>query len=373
LCEFVTGHTRTPEVAATSSKLLLGCPAMRRGVLVSLVVAISLIVPAAASAAPSASFYKATGGSFGASVHAGGLSISASSPAYLVVRYSSSSTPDLERYAKTNTFAAVGVTNGNRTDCFVGAQVMTGRGYVSDFTDAGVRYHGLVITYTRHFRLNTSQTAQCKAKHAPGAILPTVSLSKSSAKLSVTCMIKYCNGKFAAFKPPSACRGPVRLLPGVVGCSPAYNGFFKVPGGLTDKLTIPLKGTSASVERLVLVVNGKTVLSSKISALRRTPKAPSRPKTSSIWIACAAGAVGSPADASGRISPSGRGTVSVTFTGPTGSSPVTANVNADASGKWKASFTPTTVGAGSVRAAFIGDRSRKAAVSSACPFHVVAH
>ena len=153
---------------------------MRRGVLLSLILAISLIVPAAASAATgSASFFKATGGSFGASLHDGGLNVANSSPAYLVIRYSSSSTPDLEQYAATNTFPAVGVTSGNRTDCFAGAQIAVGKSYVSDFTEGSTRYHGLVMTYTRHFRLNTAKTAQCKSTHAPGPILPRRSRSRT--------------------------------------------------------------------------------------------------------------------------------------------------------------------------------------------------
>jgi hypothetical protein len=347
---------------------------MRKGVLLSLVVAISLIAPAgAAAAAPgSASFYKATGGSFSASLHDRGLSVSKTSPAYLVVGYSSSSTPDLERYAKTNTFPSVGVTSAHHTDCFVGAQLAVGRSYISDFTEGQARFHGLVMTYASHFRLNTSTTARCMSKHVPGPILPTVSLSKSNAKLSVTCMIKYCNGKFAAFKPASTCHGPVRLLPGVFGCSPAYNGFFKVPGGLTDRLTIPLKATNAGVMRLVLVVNGRTIVSSKLSALKRTPRAPARPKTSSVSIACGSGAVGSPTTASGSVSPRGRGTVVVTFTGPAGTIPATVTVSADRSGKWKAAFTPSLAGSWSARAAFVGDRSRKAAVSNNCRFSVAA-
>ncbi len=350
---------------------------MRRGLLLSLVVAISLISPAAAAAAAatgSASFYKATGGSFGASIHDGGLSVSKSSPAYIVIRYSSSSTPDLEQYAKTNTFPAVGVTTGNRTDCFVGAQLAVGRSYVSNFAEDQVRYHGLLMTYTSRFRLSTSKTAQCKSQHVPGPIGPTVALSKSSAKLSVTCLIKYCNGKFAAFKPASTCKGPVRLLPGVFGCSPAYNGTFKVPGGLTDRLTIPLKRTNASAMRLVLVVNAKTVVSSSLSGLRRTPRAPSRPRNTSVSIACTAGTAGkaSATAATGTITPHGRGSVDVTFTGPSGTTPVTTIVTADSGGRWRAPLTPSAAGTWSARATFIGDRSRKAAVSKPCQFTVAA-
>ncbi len=343
---------------------------MRRGVLTSLVVAISLIVPAAAAASVGpASFYKATGGSFVEAVHPGGLTISKSSPAYIVIGFTGSAA-DLEQYSASNTFPAVGIRNGNRTDCFLNARLVVVPSFVSDFTEGLNEYHGLLMTYTGHFRLGTPDTSQCRTARALGPILPTVSLSRSSAKLSVTCRIKYCNGKFAAFNPPSTCRGPVRLLPGVFGCSPAFNGFFKVPGGLTDRLTIPLKGTSANVMRVVLVVNGKTVVSSTISALARTPRAPARPKTSSVSIGCGTGTVGSAGAASGQISPRGRGTVVVTFTGPSGTDPVMVTVGAGANGAWKASFTPSAAGPWTARAAFIGDRSRKGALSKTCPFTV---
>ncbi len=345
---------------------------MRRGVLLSLILAISLIVPAAASAATgSASFFKATGGSFGASLHDGGLNVAKSSPAYLVIRYSSSSTPELEHYAATNTFPAVGVTSGNRTDCFAGAQIAVGKSYVSDFTEGSTRYHGLVMTYTRHFRLNTAKAAQCKSTHAPGPILTTVSFTHSTAKVRVTCLIKFCNGKLAEFKPASTCRNPIVLLPGVRGCIPANVGFFKVPGGLTDALNLPLKNVSPSVMRLVFVVNGKTVVSSSLSALKRTPRAPSRPTSSSVSIACSGTTVGKAFQvASGTISPRGRGTVVVTFTGPSATKPVTTTVSADGSGAWSASLTPAAAGSWSARAVFIGDQRRKAAVSKPCPFAV---
>jgi hypothetical protein len=347
---------------------------MRRGMLLTLVVAIVSIAPAPASAATgSASFFKATGGSFSASVHDGGLNVSKSSPAYLVVKYSASSTPDLERYAATNTFPAVGVTSSNRIDCFVDAQIAVGKSYVSDFTEGSTRYHGLVLTYARHFRLNTAKTAQCKSTHATGPILPTVSFAHSRAKLRVTCLIKNCDGKLAEFKPASTCRNPVVLLPGVTGCIPANSGFFKVPGGLTDPLNLPLGNVSPSVMRLVLVVNGKTVVSSSLSALARTPRAPSRPRSSSVSIACSATTVGKSFQvASGTITPHGRGTVVVTFTGPSGTTSVTTTVTANGSGAWSASLTPAVAGSWSARAVFIGDRGRKAAASKPCPFAVTA-
>ncbi len=348
---------------------------MRRGVLLSVVLAISAIAPAAASAAAtgSASFYKATGGSFGASLHDGGLNVSKSSPAYLVIRYSSSSTPDLEHYAATNTFAAVGVTSGNRTDCFAGAQIAVGKSYVSDFTEGSTRYHGLLLTYARHFRLNTAKTSQCKSKPATAPISATVSFTKSTAKLRVTCLIKYCNGTFAEFKPANLCRNPIKLLPGVTGCIPANIGTFKVPGGLTDALDLPLKNVSPSLMRLVLVVNGKTAVSSSLSALKRTPRAPSRPRSSSLAIACSGTTVGTAFQvASGTISPRGRGTVVVTFTGPSGTKTVTSTVSANGGGAWSASLTPSAAGSWSARAVFIGDRGRKAAVSKPCAFAVTA-
>ncbi len=347
---------------------------MRRGMVLTLVVAVLSIAPAAASAATgSASFFKATGGSFAASVHDGGLSVSKSSPAYLVIKYSTSSTPALEHYAATNTFPAVGVTSGNRTDCFVSAQIAAGKSYVSDFTDGSTRYHGLVLTYTRHFALNTAKTAQCKSTHAPGPILATVSFTHSTVKLRATCLIKFCDGKLAEFKPANTCRNPIVLLPGVRGCIPANSGFFKVPGGLTDALNLPLKNVSPSVMRLVLVVNGKTIVSSSLSALTRTPRAPSRPKSSSVSIACSGTTVGKAFQvASGTITPHGRGSVVTTFTGPSGTTPVTTTVTAKGSGAWSASLTPTVAGSWSARAVFIGDRGRKAAVSKPCPFAVTA-
>jgi hypothetical protein len=347
---------------------------MRRGVLLSLVIAISSIAPAAASAASgSASFFKATGGSFNASLHDGGLNVSNSSPAYLVFRYSASSTPDLERYAATDAFPAVGVTSGSRTDCFVDAQLAVGRADISDFTEGQTRYQGLVMSYARHFRLNTAKTAQCKSQHATGPIATTVSFTNSTAKLRVTCLIKFCDGKLAEFKPASTCRNPIRLLPGVTGCIPANTGFFKVPGGLTDALNLPLTNVSPSVMRLVLVVGGKTAVSSSLSALKRTPHAPSRPKSSSVSIACSGTTVGKAFQvASGTIAPRGRGTVVVTFTGPSGTKTVTATVSANSSGAWSASLTPTAAGSWSARAAFIGDRGRKAAVSKPCRFAVTA-
>ena len=345
---------------------------MRRGVLLWLILAISLIAPVAASAATgSVSFFKATGGAFGASLHDGGLNVAKASPAYLVVRYSSSSTPDLEQYAKTNTFPAVGVTSGNRTDCFTEAQVAVGKSYISDFTEGSTRYHGLLLTYARHFRLNTSKTSQCKSTHPAGPIIATVSFSNSTAKLRVTCLIKLCNGELAEFKPPTTCRNPVRLRPGVTGCLPANTGTFQAPGGLTAPIRLPLKNVSPSVMRIVLVVNGKTVVSSSLSALKRTPRAPSRPKSSSVSIACAGTTVGKSFQvASGGIAPRGRGTVVVTFTGPSGTKTVTTTVGANGSGVWSASLTPTTAGSWSARAVFIGDQRRKAAVSRACPFAV---
>ena len=304
---------------------------MRRGMLLPLVLAISLIAPVAASAATgSASFYKATGGSFGASLHAGGLNVAGSSPAYLVVRYSASSTPELEHYAASNTFPAVGVTHGNRTDCFTGAQIAVGKAYLSDFTEGSTRYHGLLLTYARHVRLSTANTAQCKSKQARSPITTTVSFTKTTAKVRVTCQIKFCDGKLAEFKAPNLCRNPIRLLPGVNGCTPANTGFFKVPGGLTDALNLPLKNVSPSVMRLVLVVGGKTALSSSMSALKRTPHAPSRPKSSSVSIACSSTTLGKAFQvASGTVSPRGRGTVVVTFTGPAGAKTVTTTVSAN--------------------------------------------
>ena len=345
---------------------------MRRGVVLSVILAISLIAPAAASAATgSASFFKATGGSFGASLHGGGLNVDKASPAYLVVRYSSSSTPDLERYAATNTFPAVGVTSGNRTDCFTGAKVAVGKSYISDFTEGSTRYHGLLLTYARHFRLNTSKTAQCKSPLPPGPIATTVSFTHSTAELRVTCLIKLCNGKLVEYKPANTCRIPIRLQLGVTGCLPSNHGTFQVPGGLTGQVNLPLGNVSPSIMRLVLVVNGKKVLSSSLSTLKRTPRALSRPKSSSVSIACAGATVGKAFQvASGTISPHGRGTVVVTFTGPSGTKPVTTTVSADGSGAWSASLTPAAAGSWSARAVFIGDQRRKAAVSKPCPFAV---
>jgi hypothetical protein len=265
------------------------------------------------------------------------------------------------------------VTTGNRTDCFVSAQIAVGKPYISDFTEGSTRYHGLVITYARHFRLGTTKTAQCKSTHAPGAIATAVSFTNAMAKVRVTCLIKFCDGKLAEFKAPNLCRNPIRLLPGVTGCIPANTGFFKVPGGLTDALNLPLSHVSPSVMRLVLVVNGKTAVSSSLSALKRTPRAPSRPKSSSVSIACSGTTVGKAFQvASGTISPHGRGTVVVTFTGPAGTKTVTATVSANANGAWSASLTPAVVGSWSARAVFIGDRGRKAATSKPCPFAVTA-
>ena len=345
---------------------------MRRGVPLSLILTISLIAPAAASAATgSVSFFKATGGAFGASLHDGGLNVAKASPAYLVVGYSSSSTPDLEHYAATNTFPAVGVTSGNRTDCFTGAQVAVGKSYISDFTEGSTRYHGLLLTYARHFRLNTSKTSQCKSRLPSGPIATTVSFTKSTAKLRITCLIKYCNGKFVEYKPANTCRHPIPLQLGVTGCLPSNHGTFQGPGAITGPLDLPLDNVSPSVMRILLVVNGKKVVSSSLSALKRTPQAPSRPKSSSVTIACAGTTVGKSFQvAAGAITPRGRGTVVVTFTGPSGTKSVTATVGANGSGVWAASLTPTAAGSWSARAVFIGDQRRKAAVSRPCPLAV---
>jgi hypothetical protein len=343
--------------------------------MVPLILAIALIAPAAASAASnsatgSASFSKATGGSYRASVHSGGLVIGRSSPAYVVLR-ADAQVSQLKSYAAKNTFPVVGIVIGGRVQCFTGAKLVTGRSFASSFTEGPDQYHGLLLTYANHFTLSGSQAGPCRSHHSLGAILPTISLTKSSAKLQITCLIRYCNAKFAAFMPPHTCKGPVQLLPGVSGCSPAYNGFSKAPGGLTDTVTIPLKGASTNVMRIALVVNGKTVVSSRLLALKQTSPAPPRPKTSSVSISCSAARTGAVAKvASGTVTPHGRGTVVVTFTGPSGTTPVTVSVGTDGEGRWSASLTPSAAGSWSAQAVFIGDRSRKAAVSKACPFTV---
>jgi hypothetical protein len=348
---------------------------MRRGVMVPLILAIALVAPAAASAASSsatgsASFYKATGGLSRASVHAGGLVIGRSSPAYVVLK-ANTQVSGLESYAANNTFPVVGIVTGGRVQCFTGANLLTGHSFASSFTDGGNRYRGLLLTYTNHFTLSGSQAGPCRSHHSLGAILPTVSLTKSSAKLQITCLIRYCSTTFAAFKPPNTCQGPVRLLPGVSGCSPAFSGFSKAPGGLTDTVTIPLKAASTNVMRIVLVVNGKTVVSSRLLALKRSSSTPPRPKTSSVSISCSAAKTGVAAKvASGTVTPHGRGTVVVTFTGPSGTTPVTFFTATDGQGRWSASLTPSAARSWTATAVFIGDRSRKAAVSKACPFTV---
>ena len=190
------------------------------------------------------------------SVHSRGLIIGRSSPAYVVLKADAQFAP-LASYAVKDTFPVVGIAANGRVQCFTGAQLLTGRSFSSSFTEGSDQYRGLLLSYTNHFTLSGSRVDSCRSHHSLGAILATVSLTKSSAKLQITCLIRNCNAKFAAFKPPNTCKGPVQLLPGVTGCSPAYNGFSKAPGGLTDTLTIPLKGVSANVMRIVLVVNGK--------------------------------------------------------------------------------------------------------------------
>lgn len=347
-------------------------PSVRRGVM-ALIVAFLLAVPTVASAANGpARFYRATSGFFSVPLHTSGLTVYATSPAYLVLRYTRTTVAWLERYAASNTFPTVAVLNGSGTECFSAVKLVILPFFISDFTEGPLEYHGLFMTYGGHFHLNSRRLDGCRLTRAPGPVLPTVSLTRTSAVLSVTCLTRYCDGRFAAFTPASRCRGPVRLLPGVSGCSPAYNGFFKVPGGLTDRLTIPLQGTTPSGLHLVLVIGGRRVLSSTIAALARTPGAPTRPRTSSVSIGCTGvtAGVASTAAASGSIAPRGAGGVVVTFTGPSGTNPVTVPVGADGRGRWRAGFTPSVAGAWRARAAFIGDRSRTAAVSTICHFTV---
>jgi hypothetical protein len=333
-----------------------------------------LAVPAAAQAVGPATFLKAGGGAYSATLYPGGLKTYSSSPAYITL-LDRGATASIEAYAAHHNFAAVAVRDvrGGRAgeDCFVDAHLIMVPSFISGFRIGALEYRGLFMQYAKSFFLRGDRKPRdCTVVRSPGPVIPTLSVAGGSRTLSFACLARTCRGTFSTFGRPSSCRKPVAVPPGHLGCLPAMKGQFVLVGGLSGSFTIKLFKRSPRTTMIAIAVNGKLRTLAQLSSLPRPQVLPPRPRKASISATCAGGTLGGSVAVSGTVRPGGpRVPVTLTFAAPGGTTS-TVSTTAAADGRYSARFTPRTAGAWTVTATFDGDRTRRAASSRACSFSV---